>query len=125
MLDEVQHFTDGSVRRRACAGLTDFHLPCMCDAFKWPLGAEQIAGESSRCTWCGHLRERHAVDGCHETDVGFAWRPGPVRCSCDCYPGQRTFRRWKLDVSVQPHGRCERAGRCLEHDADPKVESCS
>lgn len=125
VLDEVQRFTDGSVRRRLCAGSVDrlsaTALPCMCDQFMQPLDVET----SGYCGYCGHESYRHAYDGCHATDEYAPWRPGPARCNCDHYPGQPSFRRWKAHIMTALHGQCARAGRCLEHEARPSVESCS
>lgn len=33
-------------------------------------------------------------------------------------------REKRTRVSTTPHGRCERAGHCVEHEADPSVEPC-
>lgn len=125
-LAEVQRFTDGSVRRRLCAeaflDLRDLHAwPCMCDRFMRPLDGDSDA----ECGYCRHRRAQHARDGCHATTEGVPWRPGDVRCNCDQFPGEPTFRRWRLNQATQPHARCARAGRCVESEHNPDVESCS
>ena len=127
-LNEVQHFTDGSVRHRLCAetiynGWTGRARWCMCDRFMQPLDDSATPAGAS-CSYCRHQRALHAADGCHATVDGPAWRPGECRCNCDQYPGQPTFRRWKLRRATRPHGRCADAGYCVEHDADSGVPPC-
>lgn len=124
-LDQVQRFTDGSARRRSCSesiydGWKGTAWVCMCDYFMRPLGGPA----EPACGYCYHPRGRHAPDGCHATTDGPPWRPGSARCSCDQFPGEPSLRRWTANQVTQPHARCARAGRCLEHAANRKVEPC-
>ncbi len=36
----------------------------------------------------------------------------------------RQKHRYRAHLSTAPHARCERAGRCVEHDANPQVKPC-
>lgn len=37
---------------------------------------------------------------------------------------RRHRRRYLAQLTTAPHARCPRAGRCVEHERDPRVEAC-
>lgn len=37
---------------------------------------------------------------------------------------ERYRRRWLSHLITEPHGTCDRVGRCIEHEVDPSVEAC-
>lgn len=73
-----------------------------------------------------HKDKKHLVDN-YRLAYGFGWSFKSIKLPTKYWPNTiaREKKRLHRLTPAHPHGLCEKANRCVEHDNDPSIPACS
>lgn len=93
---------------------------------------DDVRLEKSKCRFCGRTKARNVTScrpGCLQTNYLYNFER--LTGAPDGYPTltskkirPENVKRERIRYIVSPHGFCEKAGYCVEHERNPDVESC-